>query len=94
MTENKLDKTNLDDVSTQAVVDMVSDVMDVGNIVVGKEKELLRIRGKLFVESDEAYDRLSVAMGQIGLTPLFRIDKQDDLEPPDLHKEEGLKNSS
>lgn len=79
MTENKLDKTNLDDVSTQAVVDMVSDVMDVDNIVVGKEKELLRIRGKLFVESDEAYDRLSVAMGQIGLTPLFRIDKQDDL---------------
>ena len=79
MTENKLDKTYLDDVSTQAVVDMVSEVMDVGNIVVGKEKELLRIRGKLFVESDEAYDRLSVAMGQIGLTPLFRIDKQDDL---------------
>ena len=79
MTENKLDKTYLDDVSTQAIVDMVSDVMDVGNIVVGKEKELLRIRGKLFVESDEAYDRLSVAMGQIGLTPLFRIDKQDDL---------------
>ena len=79
MTENILDKTNLDDVSTEAVVDIVSDVMDVGNIVAGKDKELFRIRGKLFVESDEAYDRLSVAMGQIGLTPLFRIDKQDDV---------------
>jgi membrane-associated protease RseP (regulator of RpoE activity) len=79
MTENILDKTNLDDVSTEAVVDIVSDVMDVGNIVAGKDKELFRIRGKLFVESDEAYDRLSVALGQIGLTPLFRIDKEDDL---------------
>ncbi len=79
MTENQLDETKLGDVSTEALVDMVSDVMDVSNIVVGKDKELLRIRGKLFVESDEAYDRLSVAMGQIGLTPLFRIDKEDDL---------------
>tara|TARA_B100000959_G_scaffold282078_1_gene347679 strand:- start:290 stop:1513 length:1224 start_codon:yes stop_codon:yes gene_type:complete len=79
MTVNQLDETKLGDVSTEALVDMVSDVMDVSNIVVGKDKELLRIRGKLFVESDEAYDRLSVAMGQIGLTPLFRIDKEDDL---------------
>jgi len=79
MTENQLDETKLGNVSTEALVDMVSDVMDVSNIVVGKDKELLRIRGKLFVESDEAYDRLSVAMGQIGLTPLFRIDKEDDL---------------
>ena len=79
MTQNQLDETKLGDVSTEALVDMVSDVMDVSNIVVGKDKELLRIRGKLFVESDEAYDRLSVAMGQIGLTPLFRIDKEDDL---------------
>jgi len=79
MTENILDKTSLDDVPTETVVDMVSDVMDIGNIVVGKDKELLRIRGKLFVESDEAYDRLSVAMGQIGLTPLFRLEKEDDL---------------
>ena len=61
------------------IVDMVSDVMDVSNTVAGKDKELLRIRGKLFVESDEAYDRLSVAMSQIGLTPLFRLDKEDDL---------------
>lgn len=79
MTENILDKTSLDDVPTETVVDMVSDVMDIGNIVVGKDKELLRIRGKLFVESDEAYDRLSVAMGHIGLTPLFRLEKEDDL---------------
>lgn len=79
MTENILDKTSLDDVPTETVVDMVSDVMDIGNIVVGRDKELLRIRGKLFVESDEAYDRLSVAMGQIGLTPLFRLEKEDDL---------------
>ena len=79
MTENQLDETKLGDVSTEALVDMVSEVMDVSNIVVGKNKELLRIRGKLFVESDEAYDRLSVAMGQIGLTPLFRTDKEDDL---------------
>ena len=79
MTENQLDETKLGDVSTEALVDIVSEVMDVSNIVVGKDRELLRIRGKLFVESDEAYDRLSVAMGQIGLTPLFRIDKEDDL---------------
>ena len=79
MTENILDKTSLDDVPTETIVDMVSDVMDIGNIVVGKDKELLRIRGKLFVESDEAYDRLSVAMGHIGLTPLFRLEKEDDL---------------
>ena len=80
MTENQLDETKLGDVSTEALVDMVSDVMDIGNIVVGKDKELLRIRGKLFVESDEAYDRLSMAMGQIGLTPLFRF----DYEGPDI----------
>ena len=79
MTENILDKTSLDDIPTETIVDMVSDVMDIGNIVVGKDKELLRIRGKLFVESDEAYDRLSVAMGHIGLTPLFRLEKEDDL---------------
>ena len=78
MTENILDETNLS-VTTESIVDMVSDVMDVSNTVAGKDKELLRIRGKLFVESDEAYDRLSVAMSQIGLTPLFRLDKEDDL---------------
>ncbi|MDP6771254.1 MAG: site-2 protease family protein, partial [Anaerolineales bacterium] len=76
---NQLDETKLGDVSTEALVDIVSEVMDVSNIVVGKNRELLRIRGKLFVESDEAYDRLSVAMDQIGLAPLFRIDKEDDL---------------
>ena len=79
MNENLLDETNLGDVSTEAVVDIVSDVMDVGNIVVGKGNELLRIRGRLFIESDEAYDRMAVAMGRIGLTPLFRIEKSDDL---------------
>ena len=79
MNENLLDETNLGDVSTEAVVDIVSDVMDVGDIDVGKGNELLRIRGRLFIESDEAYDRMAVAMGRIGLTPLFRIEKSDDL---------------
>ena len=79
MNENLLDETDLGDVSTEAVVDIVSDVMDVGNIVVGKGNELFRIRGRLFIEYDEAYDRLAVAMGRIGLTPLFRSEKSDDL---------------
>ncbi len=79
MNEYILDKTNLNDVPTESIVGMVSDVMDVNNIVMGKDKELLRIRGKLFVESEEAYKRLSVTLGRAGFTPLFRHDKEDHL---------------
>ena len=79
MNEHLLDETNLNDVPTESIVGMVSDVMDVSNIVVGKGKELLRIRGKLFVESEEAYKRLLVTLGRAGFTPLFRYDKEDHL---------------
>ncbi|HCU79810.1 MAG TPA: site-2 protease family protein [Chloroflexi bacterium] len=79
MNEYSLSENDLGDVAAETVVDMVSKVMDVGDIVLGKGKELFRIRGKLLVESDDAYDRLSVGMSEIGLTPLFRLDKEDDL---------------
>ena len=72
-------ETDVGNIPTETLVGLVSGVMDISSTVVGKDNELLRMRGRLFVESDNAYERLSIEMEQMGLTPLFRIDNDEHL---------------
>lgn len=72
-------ETDVGNIPTETLVGLVSGVMDISSTVVGKDNELLRMRGRLFVESENAYERLSMEMGQMGFTPLFRIDNDEHL---------------
>ena len=72
-------ETDVSNIPTETLIGLVSSVMDISSTIVGKDKELLRIRGRLFVESDNAYERLSVEMGRMGFTPLFRVDDDEHL---------------
>ncbi len=54
---------------------IVSRVFHIQDVTMGEQDYLYRFRGKLFVDSIEAFDQLSERLQPYGLTPLFRKEK-------------------
>ena len=58
--------------STGELVKTISQVMEIGDSTVDWEGYVLRVRGRLTMESERAYMQLEKQMGPMGFTPLFR----------------------
>ena len=75
--------------STGELVKTISQVMEIGDSTVDWEGYVLRVRGRLTMESERAYMQLEKQMGPMGFTPLFRREgnehivlvRSDALEP-------------
>jgi len=68
-----------DDISTQ-LRRAVADVFAVQDVTTGyRGGRAVRLRGQLFVEASEAYERLASRFEELGHTPLFRRDKGMDV---------------
>ncbi len=73
------EKNNSTSITTQAEADIyasiVRRVFQIEDTTWGTAKEgfLIRYRGKLLIDSEDAYDRLAESFSQYNITPLFRI---------------------
>ncbi len=63
----------MSEVPTKELVHAVKQVMEIHEITVGWEEYVLRVRGRLSIESERAYGQLERVMAALGFTPLFRM---------------------
>ncbi len=62
------------DIPAEELIDAISRVMNIHDTTVGLERYVLRVRGRLSIESELAYERLELEMRGLGFTPLFRTE--------------------
>ena len=62
------------DIPTEELITVISQVMDIHDTTVGWERYALRVRGRLSIESERAYEQLEREMLAFGFTPLFRLE--------------------
>lgn len=67
------------DVQAERLLAVVRTVMEVRDVTLGKPEQgfLVRYRGRLLLDSAEAYDRVEVAFKHAGMTPLLREEEGD-----------------
>ena len=67
------------DLPTEELINAISQVMDIHDITVGWEHYALRVRGRLSIESERAYEQLERKMLTLGFTPLFRLEGDEQV---------------